>query len=41
MMWFFSVLAGLLTGILSGFGIGGGNMINHMLTEEACMGQFH
>ena len=27
MMWFFSVLAGLLTGILSGFGIGGGTLL--------------
>lgn len=41
MMWFFSVLAGLLTGILSGFGIGGGTLLILWLTLVSGMDQFH
>ncbi len=38
-MWFFSALTGLLTGILSGFGIGGGTLLLLWLTLMAGMDQ--
>lgn len=40
MMWFFSALAGLLTGVLSGFGIGGGTLLILWLTLVTGMDQF-
>lgn len=41
MMWFFSALAGTLTGVLSGFGIGGGTLLLLWLTLVSGMDQFH
>lgn len=38
-MWFFSLLAGLLTGVLSGFGIGGGTLLLLWLTLVANINQ--
>ncbi len=41
MSWIFSALAGLLTGILSGFGIGGGTLLILWLTLAGGMDQLH
>ncbi len=38
-MWFFSALAGLVTGVLSGFGIGGGTLLLLWLTLVSGMDQ--
>lgn len=40
MMWFLSALAGLLTGVLSGFGIGGGTLLLLWLTLVSGLDQF-
>lgn len=40
MNWLFSLLAGAVTGILSGFGIGGGTLLLLWLTVVQGMGQF-
>ncbi len=41
MNWIFSALAGLATGILSGFGIGGGTLLLLWLTLWGGMDQLH
>lgn len=40
MMWAFSLLTGLITGVLSGFGIGGGTLLILWLTFVSGMNQF-
>ena len=40
MNWLFSILAGAATGVLSGFGVGGGTLLLLWLTLVQGMGQF-